>query len=197
MRYIVYPQNSICNAGYGSEENYLFAQETQITPFVKYNYSHKEQSKSWRNNPFLSSNFHYNPDKDCCYCPMGQEMQKIGEKKEKTKTGFIQTTSLYKAIRCVGCPLLCLCHKAKGERIIQINHRLRKLKKWARELLPSEEGKRHRSQRPADEEQTFGNLKANKGFKRFLLRGIKKVEIEFGLLAIAHNVSKIILNPII
>jgi len=44
----------------------------------------------------------------------------------------------------------------------------------SRELLKSDEGKKHRSKRPADVEQTFGNLKANKGFKRFLLRGIKR-----------------------
>ena len=46
------------------------------------------------------------------------------------------------------------------------------------------------SQRPQDVEAVFGNLKNNKHFKRFHLRGLKKVEIEFGLLAIAHNLAK-------
>ncbi|MCO4291298.1 transposase, partial [Solitalea sp. MAHUQ-68] len=35
------------------------------------------------------------------------------------------------------------------------------------------------------------NLKYNKGFKRFLLRGKEKVSIEIGLLALAHNLSKL------
>ncbi len=60
----------------------------------------------------------------------------------------------------------------------------------ARGLLTSEQGLKHRSQRPADVEQTFGNLKANKNFKRFLLRGMEKVDIEFGLLCISHNLAK-------
>ena len=77
---------------------------------------------------------------------------------------------------------------------IQINHRLKDLKNWAKELLTSEQGLKHRSQRPADVEQTFGNLKANKGFKRFLLRGLEKVEIEFGLLCISHNLAKYSVN---
>lgn len=189
-----YPKESIADAGYGSEENYLFAKENDITPFIKYNYFHKEQSKKWKNDPFRSNNFHYNKDKDCCYCPMGQQMEKIGEKTTKTKTGFIQKASLYQAKRCTDCPLRCLCHDAKEERIIQINHRLRSLKSWAKELLTSEQGLKHRSQRPADVEQTFGNLKANKNFKRFLLRGLEKVEIEFGLLSIAHNLAKLSVN---
>jgi hypothetical protein len=33
-------------------------------------------------------------------------------------------------------------------------------------------------------------LKQNRGFRRFLLRGIDKVAIEFGLLALAHNLKK-------
>ncbi|MFN5710956.1 MAG: transposase [Bacteroidota bacterium] len=33
-------------------------------------------------------------------------------------------------------------------------------------------------------------MKHNKKFKRFNLRGIKKAEIETGLIAIAHNLKK-------
>ena len=83
-----------------------------------------------------------------------------------------------------------MCHKAKGNRTIQINHRLNELRSKAREHLTSEEGLKHRSQRPVDVEAAFGNLKHNKGFKRFLLRGKEKVEIEMGLLALAINLKK-------
>lgn len=60
-----------------------------------------------------------------------------------------------------------------------------------REKLLSPEGLKYRSQRPQDVEAVFGNPKNNKHFKRFHLRGLKKVEIEFGLLAIAHNLAKV------
>jgi hypothetical protein len=36
----------------------------------------------------------------------------------------------------------------------------------------------------------FGNIKNNHKFKRFMLRGKEKVEIEWGLLAIAQNIRK-------
>jgi hypothetical protein len=41
-----------------------------------------------------------------------------------------------------------------------------------------------------DVEGVFGNIKHNHNFRRFLLRGMKKVEIEAGLLALAHNLAK-------
>lgn len=185
-----YPKDSICDAGYGSEENYLFTQENNITPFIKYNYFHKEQTKKWQEDHFNSSNFPYDKERDCCICPMEQEMYYVGEKVTKTKTGFIQKASLYQAQDCKNCQVRSQCHKSSKNRVIQINHRLKKLKDKARELLLSEEGIKHRRKRPVEVEQTFGNLKQNKNFRRFSLRGLKKVETEFGLLAIAHNISK-------
>jgi transposase len=185
-----YPKTSVADAGYGSEENYLYAREKKIETYIKYNYFHKEQTKKWKNDPFRSSNLHYNPQQDCLYCPMGQKMNKIGQFKTRTATGFLQTNSLYQAQCCQGCPLRESCHQGKGNRRIQINHRLRQLKEKEREKLTSEQGLKHRSKRPCDVEAVFGNIKNNKGFKRFLLRGIDKVEIEIGLLAIAHNIAK-------
>ena len=76
-------------------------------------------------------------------------------------------------------------------KIVQVNHRLRKIKEREREKLLSDEGLKYRSQRPQDVEAVFGNLKNNKHFKRFHLRGFKKVEIEFALLAIAYNLAKV------
>ena len=77
-----------------------------------------------------------------------------------------------------------------GNRVIEVNHQLRLLKAKARELLLSEQGIKHRKKRPWDVEPVFGNIKYNKGFKRFMLRGCDKVEIEVGLLSIAHNLKK-------
>jgi hypothetical protein len=37
----------------------------------------------------------------------------------------------------------------------------------------------------------FANIKHNKNFKRFNLRGLRKVEIEAGLIALAHNLQKV------
>lgn len=50
----------------------------------------------------------------------------------------------------------------------------------ARDKLLSDEGLYHRSKRPIEPEAVFGQLKSNTKFNRFTLRGLSKVEIEFG-----------------
>jgi hypothetical protein len=122
---------------------------------------------------------------------MGQKMEFIGIKAEKTEAGYERTLSRYQARNCNGCQMRCMCHKSKGNRIIEVSHRLNELKAKARDRLLSEKGIMHRKKRPVDVEPVFGMLKQNKSFRRFFLKGIDKVSIEFGLLALAHNIKKI------
>lgn len=53
---------------------------------------------------------------------------------------------------CRGCPKWGSCHKQKGNRIIEVNYRLRKHKAMAREKLLSELGTIYRKKRPAEVE---------------------------------------------
>lgn len=191
--YRTLPEAITADAGYGSEENYTYLEEQQVDAFVKYNYFHKEQQahkKRMDKTPFHSDKLFYNPQQDCYYCPMGQKMEFKCTTKRKTQAGYEQTYSVYQAQNCEGCPLRSTCHKSKGHRKIQVNHNLNRLKKKAREKLTSAQGIKHRKKRPCDVEAVFGNLKQNKNFKRFILRGMEKVEIETALLAIAMNLKK-------
>jgi hypothetical protein len=110
--------------------------------------------------------------------------------KVRTSTGFEQLVTVYQAKNCHDCPLRSQCHKSKGNRKVEINHNLKRLKIKAKEYLTSEIGLELYPQRCIEPEPVFGNLKQNKRFKRFTLRGLAKVDIEFGLMAIAHNFAK-------
>ena len=81
----------------------------------------------------------------------------------------------YRAVRCEGCPLRCRCFKAKGNRTIELNHRLRQYKRRAKELLCSEKGLKHRGQRCIESEAVFGQIKNNMNYKRFRHFGKDKV----------------------
>jgi transposase len=185
------PSSLTADAGYGSEENYVMLENNNIEAFVKYNMFDKQQKTVKVDKyPFSKDKLYYNTEHDYYICPMGQKMEFIGKRNQKTETEFTQQLSTYQAINCVGCPLRSQCHKAKGNRRIEVNHNLDRLKNKARTLLTSELGIIKRKKRVVDTEPVFANIKQNKGFRRFMLRGKNKVEIEWGLIAIAHNLKK-------
>ncbi len=180
----------IADAGYGSEENYELMEGKNIEAYVKYNYFHKEQKRKQKNNPFLVQNLFYNVEQDFFVCPMGQKIKHVGKGKRTSANGFESEVHYYQATRCEGCPMRGMCHQSKSNRRIEVNHNLNRHKARVREKLHSEKGLYHRSKRPVEVEAVFGQMKSNNKFTRFTLRSLTKVHIEFGLMAIAHNLRK-------
>ena len=190
-RYGMQSEEIVADSGYGSEENYEYMFSNGMTPYVKYNMFHVEQRRGYRNNPFRVSNLFYNPDDDFYVCPMGQKLKFIRQEKRYTASGYQQTVSVYRAGRCEGCPLRGQCHKSKRDRQIEVNHTLDDYKARARELLTSEQGIKHRSNRPIEPEAVFGQIKECGRFRRLRLKGLTGAKIDFGLKALAHNLRKL------
>jgi len=186
------PDELTADAGYGSEENYIYLQEKGIESYVKYNtFDVSKKQKKWTDKyPFHANNLHYDPENNRLICPMGQHMDFIGKKQVKTSSGFTQQVNRYEAKRCTGCPVRGRCHQRKGNRIVELNLRVKQLREQHKERLESERGIENRKKRPVDVEPVFGHIKYNRGFKRFSMRGLPKVDIEMGLIAIAHNLLK-------
>ena len=180
----------VADSGYGSEQNYEYLFGNDIDAFVKYNMFHAEKKRSCRNNIFRVENLFRNSELDFYVCPMGQRMEHVGDETRVSDLGYVSMVGIYKAKCCDGCPMRGQCHKGKGPRTIEVNHRNNELRAKARELLDSEEGLRHRSKRPIEPEAVFGQIKFDHGFKRFRLRSLEKVSVEFGLVALAHNLRK-------
>ena len=190
-RYGHLPSVAVADSGYGSEENYRFMDEAGMEAYVKYNRFHIEQRPRYKPNPFHHDNFHYNADEDYYVCPMGQHMRRIGTAHSKTASGYRSENARYRAQNCKGCPLRCLCYKAKGNRrTIEVNHRLNEYKRKARELLTSEEGLKHRGRRCIEPEAVFGQMKFNMAYRRFRHFGKDKVSMDFAFFAIAFNIKK-------
>jgi len=189
-----FPNNIITDAGYGSEENYEFLESENITAYVKYNTFHKESSRKWKNDPTKVQNFIYDAQTDTYSCKMGRAFVFLYERKVKSDNGYTITVRVYECLNCNGCIHRDNCVKSEQDyanRRIYINARLNELKAKVRENLTSEKGLEMRSKRPIEVESVFGNIKGNFGVRRFLLRGMQKVNIEWGLYAIAHNMRKI------
>lgn len=180
------------DAGYGSEENYELLDTKQIDAYLPYPGMRAEEKKAYKNDISKYQNYFYNSESDFYVCPMGQRMYPKCERKKKTTHGFEQRITVYEAQNCNNCPLRGMCHKAKGNKQIEVNKNLIRIKKQIKEKLQSEEGKKIYKRRCIEPEPIFGNIKQNKKFVRFTLRGLEKVSLEFGLVAIGHNLQKLV-----
>ncbi|MDD2363175.1 MAG: IS1182 family transposase [Oscillospiraceae bacterium] len=188
------PKNIVADAGYGSEENYEFLESEKVEHFVKYNTFHKEKSSKWRKDMTRVQNWYYVEERDEYICGYGRYLSFLYEKKQKSENGYESLIRVYESEDCSDCPLRDQCVKGEkpdADRRIYINRRLNELKEIAKANLDSEKGLEMRSKRPIEVESAFGDIKGNFGVRRFLLRGLEKVKIEWGLYSIGHNMRKI------
>lgn len=184
------PLNIIADAGYGSEENYKYLEEEKIKGYVKYNTFDIEGQKKYRENKFRVENLKYDEEKDEYICPANKSLKYLDTVELTSTTGFKSTRTYYQSEGCDGCDLRSLCHKSQGDRRIQVSHNLNRYRITARENLETDTGKEYRKRRNTEVETVFGDIKRNKGFRRFSLRGIEKVNAELGIVSIAHNLIK-------
>lgn len=179
-----YPKELVADAGYGSQENYEYLNGKGIVPYVKYNQFDREQSGQVKDTEFI-----YNEEDDTYYCPQGRPLHKVGQKITSRK-GKKTELEVYRTVSCTGCPLKDVCCKFSFKKLVK-NERLKRLRRQVSDLLTSKRGTTLRNKRGPDVETVFAQIKHNKGFKRFMLRGREKVSIEFGLLSIAQNLRKV------
>ena len=190
-RYGFHSDKVVADSGYGSEQNYAWMEDNEIEAFVKYNMFHAEDKRKRKDDPFQVQNLYYNAEYDFYVCPMGQHLEHWRDVKSTSDLGYVSTVSQYRAQNCIGCPLRGMCYKGKAnQRVIEVNHKNNEYRAKAKELLTSEEGLYHRSMRPIEPEAVFGDIKFDHGFRRFRLKGNAKVKLEFGLVALAHNLRK-------
>ncbi len=188
------PQRLIADAGYGSNENLAYLEERNVEALVKYNTFHKEASRTWKKNPFRTENWPYDSENDLYTCPAGRHLKFTKETSTTTETGYRQKLKIYTCDSCGDCPRKQECTSAKGNRSLQRNEEMLRLRRQARERLTSESGTVLRKRRAVEVETVFGEIKGNHGFRRFHLRGKNKVAVEWGLQVIGYNIRRMMLQ---
>ncbi len=188
----LYPENLIADAGYGSEENYAYLEKRNIAAYVKYQSFHYEQKRNYRKKkPYRAENMPYDAEKDEYTCPQGKKLRYIDTKRTRSENGFVSERRIYECEDCSRCPVKEACTRAKNNRRILRGEELNRLRQAAHDRLMSPRGVKHRRKRGVEVEAVFGQIKQNMGFRRFMLRGLENVSTEWGIVCMAHNLSKI------
>lgn len=184
-----FPENVVGDAGIGNEENYRYVQLNGIGNYLKYNQFHNEE-KDAKKKPYSKANFTYDAQRDVYVCPEGRELVFQEQRFQQTKTGYQREIRRYRSVSCQGCRAHAQCCRGSGERFVEFSPLLETFKQQVRQNLESEKGDLLARRRGVEIETVFAQLKFNKNYARFLLRGLEKINVELGLLSIAHNLSK-------
>jgi transposase len=136
--------------------------------------------------------FVYDASADCYWCPMGKAMRYKETKKEQRSTGTV-ALRLYRCDECAGCPLAAQCLDAKAKRgrtVRRDGYEPLRAKMHAK--LQTEEGAQTYHRRMHIGETPFAVIKGILEVRRFLLRGLDKVQTEWRWVCTACNLKKLI-----
>ena len=177
------PTILLADAGYFSYDNIDLLNQIGTDSYIPDNsFKVEERGKS---KYFLKSMFRFDKENDCYYCPAGITMPFKWIQKRDDEPHLKQYIGDHYSI----CVLKNACTNAK-KRIISRDPR-EHLMEEMRKRLRTKEGNELYQERMSTVEPVFGQMKQNRGFTEFLLRGKDKTKVEFILMCIVHNVEKI------
>lgn len=154
---------------------------------------HDKTRTSGKPRLFGSSDFVIAPDQSHAVCPAGQRLHRTG--KDCTIGGYAASKFRAADGACKDCPLRAPClRKPQTTRSRQLAVLTRKTEQThsqrMRERIDSGWGREQYGRRFVTVEPVFGNVRANKRLNRFTLRGQAKVDGQWKLFALVHNIEK-------
>ena len=184
-------KNIIADAGYESEENYLFLEENQQKPYIKPLMYEKWKKKSFKNDISKRENMTYVPDEDYYICAAGKKLLANGIFHKTSANGYVSEVTSYECEDCTDCPYKNKCTRARGNRKLQVSKKFVEKRSISYENIKTEKGIELRMNRSIQVEGAFGVIKWDHDFTRFLRRGKNNVKTEFMLLCFAYDIRKL------
>ena len=168
-----------------------FADQAKYT--LKENPLHDKSGKPKSKTTFDASQFVVSADQSYATCPAGKQLHRNGKACNVGKYTALKFRAPQSA--CQDCPLRAQCLRnpitSKGRQVAVLTHKTKVTHTQnMRERIDSPEGKLAYSRRMSTVEPVFGNIRHNKRMNRFTLRGKNKVDGQWKLYAIVHNIEK-------
>ena len=188
----------LADANYCSEEN-LNACESRGFEAIIPDIQEKRRTDGDGNKKYELNDFTYKAEEKKCICPEGKDMEYKGTTELRGGTVEIYQASL---TDCKACPHFSQCSwSKKGQNEIKQGRKLLIPEGKAadgtgsqcqkmREKLATEEYQARYAQRIQIIEPVFANIRYCKGMNRFTLRGKGKVNGQWQLYCIVHNLGK-------
>ena len=192
-------KNITADAGYESEENYLFLEANNQIAFIKPANYEISKTRKYKNDIGKIENMEYDEISDFYTCKNNRKLTVSHIRHNKTKTGYVSEKTIYTCENCSGCPYKSDCIKGNNcktpleerAKVLQVAKTFIKHRKEDLERIISDEGVLYLMNRSIQAEGSFGDLKQDMQFRRYLSKGTANVLAESTLLAIARNINKL------
>ena len=146
---------------------------------------------------FRPADFDYDPEAGTCLCPAGKALYQNGS--NCIHNGHLATKLTGAQRDCVPCELRARCLRTPEKTLVRQVCFFRGKAPGATEshtdrmkqAIDSEEGRRRYGRRFATVEPVFGNVRGNKRMDSFTLRGRAKVDGQWKLYCVVHNIEKL------
>lgn len=146
----------------------------------------------------LADEFSFDLRDKTCVCPVGQALRlrkdyKVNHSRRKLffEGRLTDCRSCHLKEQCMKNPDTANGDKGHGRQVSMTYKVGRTATDWMKRRVDSQRGKTICSHRMSVVEPVFGNICANKGLSRFSLRGKEKVQGQWRLFCLVHNLEKV------
>ena len=189
----------VADAGYESEENYLFIESNGQTAYIKPQNYEISKTRKYKKDISRRENMEYHEDRDSYICRNGRELTVTNERRSKTTSGYVSIKTYYRCSDCTGCPYKTECIKGnncktpmeKRNKVLMVSKTMSQKRAEDLERITSEYGTMLRMNRSIQAEGSFADVKEDMNFRRYLYRGKVNALAESILLAMGRNINKL------
>ena len=190
----------VADTNYHSETNIEQCQKMELDAYIPDRYFRRRdpryatQKRYWpKRKKYALEDFHYDEVGDQYVCPNGKRLKV--KARELYREGLVYRVYIAEEKDCKGCTLRLKCLTRRGGKRkylwVPIAVELTNLSRRMAGKVDTEKGRKIYPRRIAIAEPVFANIRTHKRMDRFTLRGKIKVDIQWILYCMVHNIGKI------
>ncbi len=173
----------VADAGYESEENYVYLAENNLTSYIKPSNYEKSKTRKYKKEQEFKKSLKYDERQDKYTSQEGKEFIRCSDRYRKRKSGYVTTTKVYR----------CFDWNKEGQKTkgIYISETFQKYREESLKNIKSDQGIEERINRSIQAEGAFSKIKSGLNYNRFHHRGKENIKSEICLISIALNLNKL------
>ena len=181
----------------GRDERFADQAKHKQAPHPLHNKHTAANTTTKANRRYKPTDFSYDKEAGTCVCPAGKSLYQNGQ--NCIHNGYISVKFQGAQQDCLPCQQRDKClrhpHQTKTRQVSffrgKANTSIQSLADKMKQAIDSERGRALYGGRFATVEPVFGNIRHNKRLNRFTLRGQQKVDGQWKLFCLVHNIEKL------